>query len=438
MVLGAPVNRTIGGAQRIEGRRSRPPGGGRATAPGLLAALLLALSSCGGMSPARPLAVGPDIVVGAAISATGALAGEGQLIAQGYRMWLDWVNAGGGIRLAGARHRVRLLLADDQSRPDLAAALVTEMVTRQGAQFLLGPYGSDATVRVAGVADQYRVPLVAAAGAAQSIFDHGYRYVFGVASLTDQYFTGVLDMAAGLRPRPRTIALLSADDSFSVEVAQLVETQASARGFQVVLSQRYPAGTTDVMPLVARAAAVKPDMLVNSGHLAEAVAIHRAARTLALDARLFAYSVGPSTPEFIAQLGPDADYVFAGSQWTPQLRYQPDMYLTAPAYIAAYRMTFGTLAVPSYQTADGTAAGLALQRAIEKAGSTDPRDVRNALVGLDVMTFAGRLEFDGRGANVYKPMVVEQILHSRHHTVYPPSVADTGPVYPTPAWSDRP
>ena len=103
--------------------------------------------------------------------------------------------------------------------------------------------------------------------------------------------------------------------------------------------------------LVARAAAAAPDVLMNSGHLAEAVAIHRAARALALDARIFAYSVGPSTPEFVAELGPDADYVLAGSQWTPQVRYRPQMYLTVPEYIAAYKRTFRTLADPACDAA---------------------------------------------------------------------------------------
>jgi branched-chain amino acid transport system substrate-binding protein len=153
---------------------------------------------------------------------------------------------------------------------------------------------------------------------------------------------------------------------------------------------------------------------------------------------MFAYSVGPSTPDFITQLGPDADYVFAGVQWTPQLRYRPQMYLDATAYVAEYRSTFRTLDEPPYQTAQGTAAGLALERAIEDAGSLQQQAVRDALAGLDVTTFYGRLKFDSRGANVYKRMVVQQIQGSRRHTVYPPDVADAVPEYPAPAWDARP
>ena len=426
---------TTPGRSHSAGRWASSAGGNRLR--GLLPVLLLSATACGAAATAPPPRAGAEILVGAAISLTGPLAQEGLLTEQGYQMWQDWVDGHGGIEVAGYRHPVRLVIEDDQSSPDRAAALVRSMLARDQVQFLLGPYGSDATAAVAAVAEQYRVPHVAGNGAAETIYEQGYRYTFGVQSPSSQYMAGVIDMAAGLFPRPRTIALLSADDSFSLDVAQSVQRYAPARGLEMVSSQRYPAGSTAVTTLVARAAAVAPDILINSGHLAEAIAIHRAAKALGLDAKIFAYSVGPSTPDFVSQLGPDADYVFVGSQWTPQVRYRPQLYLTVPEYVVAYRRMFRTLDEPAYQVAEATAAGLALQRAIQNAGALDPGRVRNALAGLDVMTFYGRIKFDSRGVNIYKPMVVEQIQQSRDHTVYPPSVADASPAYPTPPWEVR-
>src|SRR2546423_15613718 len=127
-------------------------------------------------------------------------------------MWQDWVNSRGGIEVGGVRHRVQLLLRDDQSKPDLAGALATDLVRGSGVQFLLGPYGSDSTSAVALAAEQYQVPLVEPAGAAQAIFSHGYRFTFGIPSLTDQYMAGIMEMLGHLTPRPHTIALLAADD----------------------------------------------------------------------------------------------------------------------------------------------------------------------------------------------------------------------------------
>src|SRR5207245_10777002 len=102
-----------------------------------------------------------------------------------------------------------------------------------------------------------------------------------------------------------------------------------------------------------------------------------------LNAKLFAYSVGPSTPDFIAALGKDANFVFDGSQWTPQVKYTPAFYLTVAQYVAAYKAKYPGLGDPDYHVAESTAACLALERAIENAGSLDPKTVRDALVGVD-------------------------------------------------------
>jgi branched-chain amino acid transport system substrate-binding protein len=244
-------------------------------------------------------------------------------------------------------------------------------------------------------------------------------------------------MAATLTPKPTSIFMLSADDAFSLEVAKGVESYAPTKGFTVFPIKRYKNGNTQLLAEVQAAKAANPDIVLNSGHLLEAVAINQAAKGLKLNAKIFAYSVGPSTPDFISSLGKDADYVYGGSQWTPQVKYQAAFYLTVPQYVAAYKAKYPTFGDPDYHVAMSTMACLALQRAIENAGSLDAKKVRDALAALDVTTFAGQIKFDSRGLNIYKPMVVEQIQNGAHHTVYPPDVADAQPKYPTPTWDQR-
>ncbi len=106
-------------------------------------------------------------------------------------------------------------------------------------------------------------------------------------------------------------------------------------------------------------------------------------------------------------------------------------------YVAAYKAKYPGLGNPDYHVAESTAACLALQRAIEKANSLDPKKVRDALAALDVTVFFGEIKFDSRGINIYKPMVVEQIQNGVHHTVYPADVADAQAMYPTPSWDQR-
>ena len=400
----------------------------------VISLLALACGSAGGGGGGQS---GEDISIGVPMSITGSQSKEGALAKQGYDMWLDWVNGQGGIPVKGTKHKVKLVYKDDQSKPDVSAQLTQSLITDDKVQFLLGPYGSATTASDAVIAEKNSIPMVEGNGAAQSIFNQGYKYTFGVLSPANVYLTGVLDMAAAQNPKPTTVAMLYADDNFSTEVAKAVTDYAPGKGLQVVFNQKYPNGSTDVSGLLAQAKARNPDVLLNSGHLAEAIAINKAAKDLKLDAKVFAYSVGPSTPDFIQALGKDANYVYDGSQWTPQVKYKPSFYLSVQDYVAAYKKKFATQDDPDYHVAESTAACLALQKAIENSGSLKADKVRDALASLDVTTFFGRLKFDSRGINTTKPMVVEQIQDGKHHTVWPGDVADAKPQYPTPSWSSR-
>ena len=403
-------------------------------APALIGLATL-LAACGTSTPSTT--TGSTIIFGAAVSLTGAQSFEGKLTKQGYDLWLDWIKARGGIVIGNVKHPVDIKYEDDQSKADISATLVQKLITDEKANFILGPYGSSATATDAIVVERNGIPMVEANGAAQAIFSHGYKFTFGVLSPANKYLTGVLDMAATLSPKPTTIAMLAANDNFSLEVAKAIADYAPTKGMQIVFTKQYPAAAPDVSSLISQAKQANPDIVLNSGHLAEAIAINKSAKQLGLNAKIFAYSVGPSTPDFISALGSDANYVYDGSQWTPQVKYSPTFYLSVADYVKAYQAKYGSSDAPDYHVAESTAACLAFQKAIENAGSLDPSKVRDALASLDVMTFFGQIKFDSRGINIYKPMVVEQIQNGTHYTVFPPSVANGQPQYPTPSWSSR-
>jgi branched-chain amino acid transport system substrate-binding protein len=399
----------------------------------ILAVAAVAAVACGGGNSTGQT----TIILGAPLGLTGSLTKESILTQQGYNLWLDWINAQGGIVVNGVKHPVTIKYYDDTSNANQSAVLMQKLITEDKANFLLGPYGSGATATDAAIAEQNQIPMVEANGAAQTIFNQGYKYTFGVLSPANKYLQGVIDMAATLSPKPTTIAMLSADDNFSLEVADAINTYAPTKGMRVVLYKKYKNGATNLTAEVNAAKQANADIVLNSGHLQEAIAINKAAKDQKVNAKIFAYSVGPSTPDFITALGKDANYVYDGSQWTPQVKYTPDFYLSEADYVSAYKAKYPGLGDPDYHVAESTAACLALQRAIENAGSLDPKKVRDALAALDMTVFFGQVKFDSRGINTFKPMVVEQIQNGVHHTVYPADVADAQPMYPTPSWDQR-
>ena len=394
--------------------------------------------ACAAIVPARSYAADANtIVFGAALAATGRDAREGVLTKEGYDFWKDYVNSHGGIKVAGKTYKVDIEYADDETNSQTSAKLVEKFINQDHVNFILGPYGSAPSFASAAVTERYKIPMVEGNGSSEKIFNQGFKYIFAVLSPAKRYLEGVLDMALHQKDKPHTVAVVAANDLFSTEVAQGAAEYATRHGLQVVYNNKYPADTTDVSSIVSAIKAAKPDIILNGGHLQDALLLQKGFKEQNVLAKAYGYSVGPDTPDFRKSLGNDANYVLGGTQWSPTAKYKgaPGFITSSAGYAKAFQAKYGH--VPDYHNAESSATCLAFQYAIENAGSLDPQKVRDALAALNVVTFYGILKFDDRGINVYKPMAVNQIQHGNLVTVWPTAVANAQPAYPAPDWSKR-
>jgi branched-chain amino acid transport system substrate-binding protein len=399
----------------------------------------LLLAACGTLGSAAGGAGDDTIVFGATISITGQKAEEGKNTRDGYFMYLNTINSQGGFVVGDRRYKVRLIYYDDASDPERVRSLYEKLITQDRVNFLLGPYSSQLTAVAVPVAEQYRIPMVAAHGAAESIYSQDNRYTFSVVSPARSYLRGVIAVLLAKDPSVRTVALLGADEPFSREVLAGATEYAEEKGLMVVAQLFYPNNPSDVSDLLDTIKQKRPDLLLAAGHLQDAILIVQQVRALGLTPKAIGFTAGPSTPEFRANLQEAADYIFGATQWTSALKYTGDgPWATPRDYAAAFQARYPDYNEVPYQTAESTAALLAYQRAIEHAGSLDHEAVRAALANLDLMTFYGRIKFDARGVNIYKPMAVEQ-LHpdGKKYTVFPSDVAEREALYPMPPWTQR-
>jgi branched-chain amino acid transport system substrate-binding protein len=389
----------------------------------------LALTFVAALSPSPTLAAGDTIVFGAALAATGRDAREGVLTKEGYEFWKDYVNAHGGIKAGGKTYKVEIQYADDETNAQTSAKLVEKFINQDHVNFILGPYGSATSFASAAVTERYKVPMVEGNGSSEKIFSQGFKYIFAVLSPAKRYLEGVIDMALHQKVKPKTIAIVAANDLFSTEVASGAAAYATSRGMTVVYNNKYPADTTDVSSIVSAIKAANPDLILNGGHLQDALLLQKGFKEQNVLAKAYAYSVGPDTPDFRKALGNDANYVLGGTQWSPTAKYRgaPGFISTSAQYAKQFEKKYGH--VPDYHNAESSATCLAFQYAIQNAGSLDPQKVRDAFYGI--------LKFDDRGINVFKPMAVNQIQNGNLVTVWPSAVANAKPAYPAPDWSKR-
>jgi branched-chain amino acid transport system substrate-binding protein len=354
---------------------------------------------------------------------------------EGYLYCQDWINGKGSLTIKGVGHGLILDIADDQSRPSIAAATTEHLISDNHDTLLLGP-SNDATARwAAPVAEQHQVPMVSSGASSDATFNNHYHYLFSVLAPHSRQLQGVIDMALAQDPKPQSVAILFASDSLSAEVAAATAAYAQAKGLAVVYGASYPSGVNDVSAQLGAAANAGAELILEVGHPAESVRTVQQAQQMNIQPKLFAFSEGPGADRFTTDLHKAANFIVGATQWAPAARNPISYFLDSFHYALAFAAQFGHM--PDENAAAATAACLTLEVAIERAASTDPAKVREALAAMDLNTFFGQIKFDDRGANTVKPIYVQQVQSGRAVLIWPPDVASARPRYPDPGWAKR-
>jgi branched-chain amino acid transport system substrate-binding protein len=355
--------------------------------------------------------------IGAALSLTGSLAKEGALTKQGYQLCQDKVNQRGGVQVGDKKLKLAVTYSDDKSEPDTAARLIDKF-NDDGVKLILGPYGSPSTEAAAAAVERNGQVMVDSSGADDNIFTKGYKTTFAVLSPATDYVAIMIEaIMSSANPKPKTVAILSADDGFSQTAAKGGVDAAKKAGLKVVAQESFPEHTTDVSSALTKVRGKNPDLILGSVHVEEGIAIVKQSKELGVEPDGFGETVAPPTPDFAKALGADADGVVGSTQWTAEVEGKDEIFGTAKDYAADFKQRFGQDA--EYHSAEGAAACLALVLAVEDAGSADAAKVRDSLASLDTESFFGPIKFDDTGKNVSKPMSAIQIQGGKVVTVYP-------------------
>ena len=180
---------------------------------------------------------------------------------------------------------------------------------------------------------------------------------------------------------------------------------------------------------------MEPDVFVGGGHFNDALLFVRASQELGFNPLGMVITVGPSNPDFVAEVGDAANYIIGPTQWEASMSWEGPYFGNPSEYNQRYIDMWGE--PPTYQAAESTATALALMAAIEAAGTMEMDAVRQALFDLDIVTFYGPINFDETGKNAAKPMGAIQIQDGEILVVAPAEAAVADLLYPMPAWEDR-
>jgi branched-chain amino acid transport system substrate-binding protein len=366
------------------------------------------------------------VVIGGAISMTGQYAEPAGRQVNSIKMWVDELNARGGL----LGHKVVLTLLDDKSEVQTSVKLYEKLITEDKVDLILGPYSSGITEAVANITERYKTPFVAYGAAASTIWKKGRRYIFNIVAVAEDYQKGAVHLAKQVGATK--IAIIGQDSLFPRQSGVGAAEWAKKLGLEVVLQENYPAKQTEFRPLLQKIKAAGADALISNSYFADSVAQLKQMRELNLNFKLYSSTVGPGLPKFAEQLGNTAEYVLGYSQWEPipAVLKLPGM----QEYIEQYEKRFGEK--PNYHAGSTYGALQVTEAAVQKAGSFDKEKIRDAMASLDVQTVFGHYKVDATGMNAHEGLTF-QILRGQRKVVWPEQWAETKAELPMPEWSKR-
>ena len=376
-----------------------------------------------------------DIVLGSAISFTGKYSTNGIHAKNGYDLAVKRVNEMGGVKVGDKCYNFKVKYYDDESTPARTAQLLERLIKQDGVKYFLGPYSSATTKAAAPIMEKYKIPMVEAEGASRSLFNKGYKYLFCVISTSEQYLASSVALAAeiakkqGKKPGDVKVAMAFENDPFSLDVRAGVVDDVKKHGLKIVIDDKLPRDLSDMSATLTKVKALKPDLLLISGHSKGAATAGRQIKELKIDTPMIALTHCEAA-KVVKKYGASADGLLCPTQWAETLTYKGKYFGSAADYDKLFKATYDGYKNVPYQSAQASAAVLVWKDAIERAQSLDTEKIRAALAKTDMKTFYGNIRFSKAGNNIAKPMVLRQIQNGTFNVVAPSEWASHKVEYP--------
>lgn len=339
-------------------------------APRLVSALLCAVLAA---SPALA-----QIVIGQTAGFTGPVAAGVKEVTDGARLYIDAINARGGVN----GQQIQLVSMDDKFEPQLAADNARELITKKNVLALFLTRGTPHTQAVMPLLTEFKVPLVAPSTGAMALHTPVHPWLFNVRA-TYQHEADRAVRHLSLVGMAR-IGIVQVDDSFGADAIKGALATFAALAKTPAFVEKYDRSKPDFSAIAPKVVASEAQavLFIGSGQaVADGVAAIRKAGSRA---QIVTLSNNASTG-FIKQLGENA----RGTIVTQVFPYERS--LAAPIVNEARDMARargGIEITPA--TIEGFAGAKVLVEGLKRAGPNPTREkLRTALESFKRLDIGG-------------------------------------------------
>jgi len=341
--------------------------------------------------------------------------------------------------LGGAK--VELVVADHQGLPEKGQSEVERLVTQEGVVGIVGCYLSSVTQTASQAAERLGIPFVNGSSSAIGLTERGLKWFFRTgphdAHIVGNLFDLMDDVRAEKGKEILTIGLIHENTLQGADMGDMAQKLADERGYEVVCRFPFPPGSSDVTSEVQSLKAKDPDVIIMQAQTPDAVLFMKTMKQFDYNPdAVLGYGAGFVDPKFFEVFGKNAEGVITKAAWALDIaEKREDTKRIADMFREKFNQEM------TENSSRNFTAFLTLAEAINRAGSTDPEAIRQALIETDIpgdqliMPWEG-IKFDSSGQNIYASGVCTQVFNGIHRTVWPFPFASEEIVWPRPNWSE--
>ena len=362
----------------------------------LVRAMLVVLGAMLCAAPGAVLGQQP-VKIGMSMPQTGTLGGGGQAALLALRMWVDDVNAKGGL----LGRKIEFIVYDDQTNPALTPGIYTKLLDVDKVDLIIAPYGTVPTAPIMPLVKQRGLLLMGNFSfQVNRTVKHDMWFNNSpwndASSWSDGFFQ------AGQKLGAKTIAFLAADQEFAQNLANGARDLAQKAGLKTVYNQNYPPATVDFSAMIRAVRAAKPDLVFVMSYPNDSVAIVRAVNEIGVGDSVKLFGGGmvglQFTPNMVS-LGSSLNGIVNYNSYVPGMKY-PGI----EDFLARYAKRAAEAKVDPlgfYLPPFNYAIGQMLEQAITATKSLDHKVLANYLRKNEMKTIVGPIRFraDGEWAN---------------------------------------
>jgi branched-chain amino acid transport system substrate-binding protein len=272
-------------------------------APALMCAAVAALVLSLAAAPASAQS-GQPIKIGYSMALTGGLAPNGKSALLAQKIFEEDVNAKGGV----LGRPLKLIYYDDKSAPAEVPAIYTKLLDVDKVDLLMGAYATAQLAPAMPIVIARKKLLIGLLGlAVNSEFNYpNYFAMIPSGPVPKPAFTrDFFALALAQNPKPQSVAIVAADQEFSINASEGARETAKSSGLKIVYDKTYPPSTNDFSPIVRAIAATNPDIVVVCSYPPDSVGIVRAVNEIGFKPKMIGGAmVGLQATAIKTQLGP--------------------------------------------------------------------------------------------------------------------------------------